>query len=74
MTPEKTEAIKIITSWIDNAKTRQQQRDFFLVADFIHGDLEYIKSNESILKISNFLNSGDQDNEDLITIRKYLRL
>ena len=74
MNPLKEECLKIIDSWIKKSKNITQIKQFIKIQDFIYDDLEYIKTNEAMLEMSEYLNKGDNSNKDLIKIRKYLCL
>jgi len=74
LNPLKEECLKIIDSWIKKSKNITQIKQFIKIQDFIYDDLEYIKTNEAMLEMSEYLNKGDNSNKDLIKIRKYLCL
>ena len=74
MNPLKEDCLKIIDSWIRKSKDITQIKQFIKIQDFIYDDLEYIKTNEAMLEMSEYLNKGDNSNKDLIKIRKYLCL
>jgi len=74
MNPTKQDCLSIIDSWIKKSKSINQLKDFMLIQDFIFNDLQHVKTNEAKLKMSNYLSNGDQENEELIKIRKYLCL
>jgi len=70
----KQDCLSIIDSWIRKSKNKTQLKEFMTIQDHIMNDLEYTRTNEAKLKMSEYLEKGNQENEELILIRKYLCL
>ena len=67
-----TDCLKIVDKWIEKSD-QETKKKLFMLQDFIRNDLEYIRRAESILEMTEFLESLDQA-KDVVIVRKYVNL
>lgn len=67
-----TDCLKIVDKWIEKAD-QETKKKLFMLQDFINNDLEYTKRAESMLEMTEFLESMKQG-KDVIIVRKYVNL
>lgn len=67
-----TDCLKIVDKWIEKAD-QETKKKLFMLQDFINNDLEYTRRAESMLKMTEFLESMKQG-KDVIIVRKYVNL
>ena len=65
--------LSIVDNWIKSTKDRQIKKQLLTLKDFIMDDLEYTHRSEAMLKMSEFIDSREQ-NKEMIIIRKYINL
>jgi len=74
LSEEQKICLKIITKWINTVVDIKKRKILFIIQDMIYDDLTYTRKNKTIKKVSSFLSSGDQKNEELQRIRKCVNL
>lgn len=67
-----TDCLKIVDKWIEKAD-QETKKKLFMLQDFIRNDLEYTRRAESMLEMTEFLESMKQG-KDVIIVRKYVNL
>lgn len=67
-------ALKIIDRWIRAAIDPDKRKMLLIIQDLIHNDLAYIRNLEILNDVIAFLDADNQENEDLKTIREFIKL
>ena len=70
---DKSFCLKVVSKWIKTA-LREKKKQFFALQDFILDDLEYTHKASEMLKMTEFLESLDQKDEEVIVVRRYVNL